>query len=430
MKRLFLRRIRRTTSSAHEVAFFKRDSHEQPFFKTNAANKTFFSSAQPGPVIHRKCENCETEEKKPGRLEQKEDKLQRQTAGPETENTFLDNALPSPGNGQPLPEKEQAFFAQRMGHNFSSVRIHTNGDAAKSADSLNARAYTVGENIVFAENAYNPSSAEGKKLLAHELTHVVQQSGSVSGPIQRAIRFNVLDWDASAVHTPTPQNAADPRMIIIPPRDQILVSGLIETNGAAADPCSDYEFGTTQTAWMAWVHISFRGRTAAEGSVVIRYNAAMPMRDPGVRGNIWYDNDRVRSAAACGDSTGVFHNDGPWHTISKAVHNASVTGHPLNYLTGYTRGLHLVTYLTARQKGGAFLRSPLKFRYWNSIQDFAFTPNFATPLATWGYTGAVRVNIGSKGAGKAADAPYYTTAGTKYNDHFNNSGNWTVTERR
>ena len=62
----------------------------------------------------------------------------------------------------------------RFGYDFSNVRIHTDQRVAKSARSLNALAYTIENNIVFGEGQYNPKTVEGKKLLAHELTHIVQ----------------------------------------------------------------------------------------------------------------------------------------------------------------------------------------------------------------------------------------------------------------
>jgi hypothetical protein len=79
--------------------------------------------------------------------------------------------------GQPLDASTRAFFEPRFGRSFSDVRVHTNGDAAGSANVVNALAYTVGRDIVFAERQYRPEIPEGKALLAHELTHVVQQAG-------------------------------------------------------------------------------------------------------------------------------------------------------------------------------------------------------------------------------------------------------------
>ena len=72
----------------------------------------------------------------------------------------------------------------QFGHDFARVRIHTAANAASSAEQLQARAYTVGDDIVFRSGAYAPGTRTGQKLLAHELTHVVQQRAS-SGAVQR-----------------------------------------------------------------------------------------------------------------------------------------------------------------------------------------------------------------------------------------------------
>ena len=77
-------------------------------------------------------------------------------------------AVPESG-GQPLLGPLQAFFASRMGHDFSGVRVHTDAQAASSAQALNAKAYTAGHNIVFAAGQYAPENPAGKKLLAHRI---------------------------------------------------------------------------------------------------------------------------------------------------------------------------------------------------------------------------------------------------------------------
>ncbi len=86
------------------------------------------------------------------------------------------------GGGSPLAPDVREEMQGRLGHDFSDVRVHTNGAAHESAKSVNAHAYTVGSNVVFQRDKYDPSSIEGKTMLAHELTHVVQQrSGPVDG---------------------------------------------------------------------------------------------------------------------------------------------------------------------------------------------------------------------------------------------------------
>ena len=90
------------------------------------------------------------------------------------------------GGGQPLPANQRHFFESRMGQDFSGVRIHTDSKAAGTAQTIKAKAFTLGNNIVFNTGQYSHDNQEGKKLLAHELTHVVQQSGGAGVGLQRA----------------------------------------------------------------------------------------------------------------------------------------------------------------------------------------------------------------------------------------------------
>lgn len=82
-------------------------------------------------------------------------------------------------SGQPLQPSTLAYMEPRFGHDFSHVRVHTDAQAAESAMAVQALAYTVGHDVVFGARQYHPETAAGKRLLAHELTHVVQQSVGV-----------------------------------------------------------------------------------------------------------------------------------------------------------------------------------------------------------------------------------------------------------
>lgn len=86
----------------------------------------------------------------------------------------------SRGSGQPLSKSVCSFFETRFGHDFSQVRIHTDAPAAESTRMLKARAFTIGRDVVFGAGQYAPETIRGKRLLAHELTHVVQQKASTS----------------------------------------------------------------------------------------------------------------------------------------------------------------------------------------------------------------------------------------------------------
>ncbi len=91
------------------------------------------------------------------------------------------------GGGLPLSASLRSFFEPRFGHDFSQVRLHTDAQATQTAQALNARAFTVGRDIVFAVGEYAPNTGSGLRLLSHELTHVLQQGGK-EGPIQRIVR--------------------------------------------------------------------------------------------------------------------------------------------------------------------------------------------------------------------------------------------------
>src|SRR5713226_4619215 len=85
------------------------------------------------------------------------------------------DVLRSPG--QQLDQYTRTKMEQRMGHDFSRVRIHANDRAAASAQAVNAVAYTVGDELIFGSDKYKPNTTEGERLLAYELAHVVQQRG-------------------------------------------------------------------------------------------------------------------------------------------------------------------------------------------------------------------------------------------------------------
>ncbi len=98
--------------------------------------------------------------------------------GPAFAPAVVDDVLRS--SGAPLDAAAGRELAHRFGHDFSGVRVHTDEHAAASARAVNATAYTVGRDIVFDRGAYAPGTPAGRRLLAHELAHVVQQRGGIS----------------------------------------------------------------------------------------------------------------------------------------------------------------------------------------------------------------------------------------------------------
>lgn len=93
------------------------------------------------------------------------------------------------GGGRPLPSSSRRFFEPRLGCDLSQIRVHADARAAQSARDLGALAYTLGKHVVFAAGQYTPHSDAGRRLLAHELVHVVQQSGGSAETVQRQPDF-------------------------------------------------------------------------------------------------------------------------------------------------------------------------------------------------------------------------------------------------
>src|SRR6202140_4420991 len=104
------------------------------------------------------------------------------SAALEEQEPSLVKGVVGSGGGAPLDKDTRGFMESRLGSDFSDVRVHTDATASESAPSVQAHAYTVGSDVVFQSGKYAPESDSGKRMLAHELTHVVQQrSGPVDG---------------------------------------------------------------------------------------------------------------------------------------------------------------------------------------------------------------------------------------------------------
>lgn len=93
--------------------------------------------------------------------------------------------FPVRSSGRQMDAETLAFMEHRFGADFAPVKIHTDGEAAKASRRLNAQAFTIGDNVYFGEGQYRPQSFEGRKLLAHELTHTIQQRGTAESFVQR-----------------------------------------------------------------------------------------------------------------------------------------------------------------------------------------------------------------------------------------------------
>lgn len=127
------------------------------------------------PLVQRQVEE---EEKPIEELEEEEEPLMTKRISGSTRQIRDDLHIQlnrSRSGGQPLPEADRSFMEKRFGVDFSGVRIHTDGNAVQMNRGLNAEAFTYGRDIYFGAGGYSPGTSSGKRLLAHELTHVVQQ---------------------------------------------------------------------------------------------------------------------------------------------------------------------------------------------------------------------------------------------------------------
>src|SRR5262245_39859005 len=139
-----------------------------------------------GPIIQRKCA-CGSAVSAPQEecadCQAKRLPVQRQ-ATEEADQSSLPSSVEEvmrSGNGEPLPKNTQEYMETALGADLGGVRIHTGPQAARASQDINAAAFTHGQNIYFGAGRYQPDTTDGKRLLAHELTHTIQQrNGAVA----------------------------------------------------------------------------------------------------------------------------------------------------------------------------------------------------------------------------------------------------------
>ncbi len=160
-----------------------------------------FSTPAQSSLLQRKCPGCSTHSND-GELDddqKRHQNLQRRAAN-EAElpdvPPMVHDVLRSPG--EPLDREARAFMEPRFGHDFSRVRVHADSKAAESARAVNAYAYTVGQDVVFGAGQYAPGTSEGRRLLAHELAHVLQKSEGT-----RLEKYSVSSADDASEHEAT-----------------------------------------------------------------------------------------------------------------------------------------------------------------------------------------------------------------------------------
>lgn len=133
------------------------------------------------PLVQRQTEEEGEEEEET--IQPKQASLQTPLVSPSLESHIHSMK----GKGQHLPASTRAFFEPRFGYDFFRVKVHADSEASEVAQATNARAFTVGRDIAFGAGQYAPETTEGRNLLAHELTHTIQQSGITRPMIQRQL---------------------------------------------------------------------------------------------------------------------------------------------------------------------------------------------------------------------------------------------------
>jgi hypothetical protein len=162
--------------------------------------------------LHRQPEKEEGEKEEEESLQAKEAQGQTLKITPELQTRITSIK----GTGQPLLTATRASVEPRFGYDFNDVRIHADADAAEMAQAINARAFTLDQDIVFGTGEYAPETMDGKRLLAHELTHVVQQRrGSPnSDGIQRKVDLSPVQQTEQPAVSSTQQQAEIERMLV------------------------------------------------------------------------------------------------------------------------------------------------------------------------------------------------------------------------
>lgn len=133
--------------------------------------------------VQAKCEACEGEEK--AQKKEEEEVQAKETKGKGNGAPSIENRLRRGSGGQKLDRQTQKEMESGFGADFSKVNIHNDAEAQQMSDDIGAQAFTHGNDIYFNEGKYNPNSKEGKHLLAHELTHTIQQKGMIQKQVQK-----------------------------------------------------------------------------------------------------------------------------------------------------------------------------------------------------------------------------------------------------
>ena len=149
---------------------------------THVGQQTFpdaqLSPASTGLILQRKCAVCEEED-----IQRKAEKFDANAVSSVVDSGIRD----ARGSGEPMSNHLRSYFEPRFGMDFGGVRLHSDSRSASLATAVAARAFTIGNDIFFAAGQYQPGTSEGRHLLAHELTHTIQQGQGSANLLQREV---------------------------------------------------------------------------------------------------------------------------------------------------------------------------------------------------------------------------------------------------
>lgn len=143
-------------------------------------------------------------------------------------------------NGQPLDGSVQKQMGESMGSDFSGVRVHTGSESHQLNEQLNAKAFTTGSDIFFREGAYSPQSSGGQELIAHELTHVVQQNSGAVGGSGGGMKVNApgdrFEQEADAVSKSVTSSSAAPSVQRATPMEDEIATKRLQRQELEEEP--------------------------------------------------------------------------------------------------------------------------------------------------------------------------------------------------
>jgi hypothetical protein len=173
-----------------------------PAFVPRSRRSSALLTPSPSLVLQRKCacgnhttggDECEECDQKKGVLQRRASTAAEHAGVPPIVHEVLR------GPGQPLDLATRRYMEPRFGHDFGNVRVHTGDQASRSAESVDALAFTVGDHLVFGRGQYRPNTAEGRRLLAHELAHTAQQTDGLHSKLRVGDSGDHFERDADRV---------------------------------------------------------------------------------------------------------------------------------------------------------------------------------------------------------------------------------------